>query len=350
MKDFGKILVHADTSLLDAMHRLDKGAAQIVLIVDENNRLLGTVTDGDTRRALLRGVTLDVPASTIMNKTPFTVDAGTSRERAIALMRKHTIHQLPVLDAAGRVVELITLDEALRGAQQETLVVLMAGGLGNRLRPLTETTPKPLLPIGGRPLLEITITNLARQGFGRFLISVNYKANMFRESLADGKRLGVEIDYVEETERLGTAGALRLLPGRPTSPILVMNGDILTNFDAQQLTAFHRAHGAMATLCVREYQWQIPYGVVQIENGRLASIHEKPTRREFVSAGINILSPEALDLIPHNGPFDMPMLMEAAAAAGSPPAIYPLREYWLDIGHLEDLQRAQNDIAAFSLP
>lgn len=348
MKDLKKILVRSDTPVIEAMQQLDKGAAQIVLVTDECGKLLGTVTDGDTRRALLRGVTLDVPISIVMNKTPLTIGAEASREEAIALMRKHTIHQLPVVDGFGHVIELITLDEALRGAQQETLVVLMAGGLGSRLRPLTETTPKPLLPIGGRPLLEITITNLARQGFGRFLISVNYKADMFREFLTDGKRLGVEIDYIEENERLGTAGALRLLPARPSAPILVMNGDILTNFDGQQLLSFHRTHGAVATLCVREYQWQIPYGVVQIENGRLASIHEKPTRREFVSAGINMLSPEALDLIPPCGSFDMPALMEAVSAAGSPPAIYPLREYWLDIGHLEDLQRAQNDIVTLS--
>jgi dTDP-glucose pyrophosphorylase/predicted transcriptional regulator len=346
MQDFREVLVLPSLTILEAMRRLDKGAAQIVLVTDESGKLLGTVTDGDTRRALLRGVTLDVPVSTIMNKVPYTVGADASREQIIALMRERVIHQLPVVDVAGRVVELITMDEALRAARQETLVVLMAGGLGSRLRPLTETTPKPLLPIGGRPLLEITITNLARQGFGRFLISVNYKANMFRESLADGARLGVVIDYVEESEKLGTAGALRLLPVRPTAPILVMNGDILTNFDAQQLLSFHHAHGTAATLCVREYQWQIPYGVVQIENGRLASIHEKPTRCEFVSAGINMLSPEALDLIPPSGPFDMPALMQAMAATGLPPAIYPLREYWLDIGHLEDLQRAQDDIVA----
>jgi dTDP-glucose pyrophosphorylase/predicted transcriptional regulator len=348
MKDFRKILVQSDTPLLEAMQRLDKGAAQIVLVTDESGKLLGTVTDGDTRRALLRGVTLDVPVSTIMNRTPHTIGSEASREQAIALMRERTIHQLPVVDAAGLVVELITLDEALRGAQQKVLVVLMAGGLGNRLRPLTETTPKPLLPIGGRPLLEITITNLARQGFSHFLISVNYKANMFRDFLPDGKRLGVSLDYIEENERLGTAGALRLLPTRPTEPILVMNGDILTNFDGQQLLSFHRAHGGIATLCVREYQWQIPYGVVQVEDGCLASIDEKPTRRELVSAGINMLSPEALDLIPPSGAFDMPALMEAVAAVGSPPAIYPLREYWLDIGHLEDLQRAQNDIVTLS--
>ena len=348
MRDFHKILVQADTSVLDAMKKLDHGAAQIVLVVDGDGRLLGTVTDGDTRRALLRGVALDVPVSSIMNTSPQTIGADASREQAIALMRARTIHQLPVVDGAGRVMELITLDEALREARQETLVVLMAGGIGSRLRPLTETTPKPLLPIGGRPLLEITITNLARQGFGRFLISVNYKADMFREFLSDGKRLGVDIDYVEENEKLGTAGALRLLPARPTAPVMVMNGDILTNFDALQLLSFHRAHGASATLCVREYEWQIPYGVVGIENGCLSSFHEKPTRREFISAGISMLSPEALDLIPSSGPFDMPALMQAIAATGTPPAIYPLREYWLDIGHFEDFQRAQNDIGRLS--
>lgn len=346
MKDFHKVLVQPATSVLEAMKRLDNGAAQIVLVVDDSGKLLGTVTDGDTRRALLRGISLDVPVSLIMNSMPRSIGIGATREEAVSLMRERTIHQLPVLDEAGRVVELMTLDEALRGAREETLVVLMAGGLGSRLRPLTETTPKPLLPIGDRPLLEITITNLARQGFARFLVSVNYKADMFREFLADGRRLGVEIDYVEENEKLGTAGALRLLPIRPTAPILVMNGDILTNFDAQQLLSFHRAQDAAATMCVREYQWQIPYGVVQIEDGRLVSIHEKPTRREFVSAGINMLSPAALDLIPPSGPFDMPGLMEAVRANGTPPAIYPLREYWLDIGHLEDLQRAQNDISA----
>jgi dTDP-glucose pyrophosphorylase/predicted transcriptional regulator len=348
MKDFHKILVQPETPVLEAMKRLDNGAAQIVLVVDANGKLLGTVTDGDTRRALLRGESLDVSVSRIMNCNPRSIGVGATREQAVSLMRESAIHQLPVVDEAGCVVELITLDEALRGAREETLVVIMAGGLGSRLRPLTETTPKPLLPIGGRPLLEITITNLARQGFSRFLLSVNYKADMFREFLADGKRLGVEVEYVEESQNLGTAGALRLLPVRPTAPILVMNGDILTNFDAQQLLSFHRAQNAAATMCVREYQWQIPYGVVQIENGRLASIHEKPTRREFVSAGINMLSPEALDLIPSTGPFDMPALMEAVSANGTAPTIYPLREYWLDIGHLEDLQRAQSDISALS--
>lgn len=344
MQDLRKLLIPPSTGILDAMQRLDKGAAQIVLVVDDEDRLLGTITDGDVRRALLRSRDTNETVTGVMNTAPLTAAAGITREAAVTLMRSRSIHQLPILDPQRKVVDLITLDDALRAGRQETVVVLMAGGLGSRLRPLTETTPKPLLPVGGRPLLEITIGNLSRLGFERFYVSVNYKAEMFREHFGDGGRMGVDIRYVEETEQLGTAGALRLLPERPTAPILVMNGDILTNFDARQMVAFHRDSRTSATMCVREYEWQIPYGVVEIADGRLAGFHEKPKRREFVSAGINILSPEALDVIPPTGRLDMPTLFQTVSKKISPPAIYPLQEYWLDIGHLEDLQRAQNDI------
>jgi dTDP-glucose pyrophosphorylase/predicted transcriptional regulator len=344
MHDLKKLFISPGTKLIDALQRLDKGAAQIVLVVDDSERLVGTVTDGDMRRAVLRGVSMEDPVSNVMNAQPMTANEGITEEAAIALMRSRTIHQLPIIAADRRVVNLITLDEALRKAREETIVVLMAGGLGSRMRPLTESTPKPLLPIGGRPLLEITIATLARQGFERFYVSVNYKAEMFRAHFADGKQMGVDIRYVEETEQLGTAGALRLLPERPGAPILVMNGDILTNFDARQLMAFHRAQGTAATMCVREYEWQIPYGVVETSDGKLTGFHEKPKRREFVSAGINVLSPEALDLIPADGRLDMPTLFQTVSQSIAPPSVYTLQEYWLDIGHLEDLQRAQNDI------
>ena len=347
MHDLKNIFVAPTLKILEAMQRLDKGAAQIVLVVDDAERLVGTITDGDMRRAVLRGTSLDMAVETIMNRNPLTAAQGIAQDAAIALMRKHTIHQLPVLDADRRVVELITLDDALRAQKNETIVVLMAGGLGSRLRPLTELTPKPLLPIGGRPLLEITIGNLARQGFGRFYLSVNYKSEMFRDHFADGRQLGVEIDYLHETEKLGTAGALRLLPQEPEDAILVMNGDILTNFDARKFVAFHRAQNTAATMCVREYEWQIPYGVVQTADNRLIGFEEKPKRREFVSVGINILSPEALKLIPSGGALDMPTLFSTVAEKIGPPAIYTLDEYWLDIGHLEDLQRAQNEAQLF---
>jgi dTDP-glucose pyrophosphorylase/predicted transcriptional regulator len=346
MKNIRDIFVSRNTLILTAMQHLEKGAAQIVLVVDEADRLLGAVTDGDVRRALLRGVGLDRPVSEAMNGAPVTAPASITQEAAVALMHERAVHQLPLIDN-DRVVGLITFDAALRAMRQDTLVVLVAGGLGSRLRPLTDDTPKPLLPIGGRPLLEITIANLARRGFARFLLAVNYKADMFRDHFADGKSLGVEISYLQETESLGTAGALRLLPERPTAPLLVMNGDVLTDLDARQLLLFHREQGVAATMCVRDYEWRIPYGVVQIDRGRLVEFEEKPIRREFVNAGIYALSPEALDQIPPTGPIDMPELFRRIALNIGPAAVYPLREYWIDVGHLDDLQRAQSDAHIF---
>ena len=345
MSVLSNILVSPEVDMLQALLRIEQGSAQIVLVVDGEGRLLGTVTDGDVRRAILRGVRLDASVATAMNKGPMTIEEGASQEAAIALMRERIIHQLPVVDAKRRVVGLITLDAVLRTLRADTTVVLMAGGLGSRLRPLTESTPKPLLPIGGRPLLEITIDNLARQGFGRFLLSVNYKAEMFREHFGNGQRFGVEIDYLKETEQLGTAGALRLLPSRPGTPILVMNGDILTALDARLLMLHHREHGAPATMCVREYDWKVPYGVVSIdEKGRLTNFEEKPTRREFVNAGIYVIAPETIDLLPPSGAADMPMLFRRIAEGLALPAVYRLREYWLDIGHLDDLHRARDEL------
>jgi dTDP-glucose pyrophosphorylase/predicted transcriptional regulator len=341
------LIVLPETPILEALQCLEKGGVQIILVSDSSGRLIGTVTDGDVRRALLKGTGVEAPVSSVMNRNPATVEAGTTRDGAVAMMRRRGIHQLPVLDGEGRVVDLITLDAALNALREETIVVLMAGGFGRRLQPLTDATPKPLLPIGGRPLLEITISNLARQGFGRFFVSINYRGDMFRDHFAEGKRLGVDIDYLQEGEKLGTAGGLRLLPSRPSAPILVMNADILTNLDARQLVLFHRQERAHATMCVREYQWRIPFGVVHTNDGRLTGFEEKPFRREFVNAGIYVLSPEALDQIPADGPLDMPTLFSHVARNIGPPAVYPLREYWLDIGQLDDLRRAQEDIHLF---
>src|SRR5579871_136250 len=203
MRDIRDIFVGPDCTILQAMERIEYGSAQIVVVVDAADRLLGTVTDGDVRRAILRGAALDQPVSTVMNASPLTFAETGGHEAAFTLMREHSVHQLPVVDGERRVVGLITLDAVPHGLRENGLVVLMAGGLGTRLRPLTEMTPKPLLPIGGRPLIEITIDNLARQGFGRFVLSVNYRAEMFRAHFGNGQRFGVHIDYVVESERLG---------------------------------------------------------------------------------------------------------------------------------------------------
>lgn len=343
-------IIPGSSTIIESLQRIERGGAQIVLIVDASNRLQGTVTDGDVRRAILKGIRLDAPVSSIMNSSPTFVDRDVSQEVAFRIMRERGIRQLPVVDSDQKVLGVLTWDVIVRDRSEETMVVMMAGGIGSRLRPLTENTPKPLLPIGGRPLLEIMIENLARQGFGRFVLSVRYKAEMFMEHFADGSRLGVKIEYVHEAEQLGTAGALRLLPARPNSPILVINADILSNFDARILMHTHKERGSPATLCVRDYEWKIPYGVVQeSSDGLLTGFEEKPTRRENVSAGIYVLAPETLDLIPASGSYDMPTLLGKIGDTLAPPCIYKLHEYWLDIGRIDDLHRAREEFVGVFL-
>jgi NDP-sugar pyrophosphorylase family protein len=223
----------------------------------------------------------------------------------------------------------------------------MAGGLGTRLRPLTENTPKPLLPVGGRPLLETIVENFANQGFQKIFLSVNYKAEMFEQHFGDGSRFGVQIEYIHESDRMGTAGALTMLPSRPENPLIVMNADLLTTLDFRQFLEFHRAHRAKATMGVREYAFQVPYGVVEADGERLVSISEKPVHQFFVSAGMYILEPEVLDRIPAGCFFDMPTLFQSMLDEKVDAAVFPVREYWLDIGRLDDLERAQVEFGKF---
>lgn len=343
MKDFRQTLVAPDLSILDVIKAIEVGSRQIALVVDAGDRLLGTVTDGDIRRGILRGVGIDQPAARIMNGQPLTAGPQTNREVILRLMREREIHQIPIVNDQGCVVGLETLDDLMHPDTQDVGVVLMAGGLGTRLRPLTDNVPKPLLPVGGRPLLETIIDNFATQGFRRIFLSVNYKAEMFEAHFGDGSRFGVQIEYIHEPERMGTAGALTLLPERPVGPLIVMNGDLLTTVNFRQFLDFHRAHRARATMGVREYSFQVPYGVVETDHARLLSISEKPVQQFFVSAGMYVLEPEAVDLIPRDTFFDMPMLFEALLAQGAEASVFPIREYWLDIGRLDDLERAQSE-------
>jgi dTDP-glucose pyrophosphorylase len=348
MLSIDEILMGANATIRDAMESINRSAAKIVIVVDQDRRLLGTVTDGDIRRGILRNIGFEGPLSTVMNPTPIAITEGESEAAALTLMRQHRIHHLPVLDDSGCVVRLVTDTDIWRPGREAATIVIMAGGLGSRLKPLTDTVPKPLLPIRGRPLLEIIIENFVRQGFERFFLAVNYKAEMIQSHFGDGGRFGVSIEYLSESERLGTAGALRLLPKQLSVPVIIMNGDILTTLDARLLLMFHRERHAAATLCVCEHSWRVPYGVVVADGqGKFLGIEEKPTRRELVSAGINVLSREAIDLVPHAGPFDMPELMESVSRTLGAPAIYPLREYWLDIGRIDDLKTAQENMAGF---
>jgi len=344
VRNWRDALIPQDASLRATLRQIDASRMQIALVVDAAGRLLGTVTDGDVRRALLRDASLESPVTAAMNRKPLTATEDQDRESIIGMMRARALHQIPLLDARGMVVGLEIIDELLGRPQHDNWVVLMAGGLGTRLHPLTHDTPKPMLKVGDRPILEHIVEAFVAQGFRRFYVSLNYLGDRIRAHFADGARWGAEIRYVVEDQPLGTAGALALLPQRPTAPLIVMNGDILTKLDFTHLLEFHARRGALATMCIRSYEFQIPYGVVSTAGERLVGIEEKPRQSCFVSAGIYVLSPAALELLRPGQSVDMPALFEAAIAAGQPTAAYHLRDYWLDIGRLEDFERANGDL------
>lgn len=343
MIEWRKVLVAAGDSIHDTVRVIDAAALQIALVVDPQGRLRGTVTDGDIRRGILRGIGLDAPVESIMNPTPLVAKEGEDGTAILALMKQHRIHQIPVVDADGMLVGLETLDGLLEPERKDNPVVLMAGGLGTRLGQLTRDKPKPMLQVGDRPMLETILLNFIEYGFHKFYISVNYKAEMVQAHFGNGARWGVEIEYLHERERLGTAGALSLLEARPQLPLLVMNGDIMTRVNFDALLDFHTRNRAAATLGVREFSHTIPYGVVRMQGNQVLSLQEKPVEKVFVSAGIYVLQPEVLDLVPSNRFYDMPTLFQELMDRGRPTVGFPIHEYWLDIGRMEDFERAHAD-------
>jgi len=343
MKNWKDIVVSPEVSLREAIRRIDSAGTQMALVADEDMRLLGLLTDGDVRRAILSGRELDGPVAPVMNTAPKTGSMLTPRAEILAMMRRFAFHHLPLIDEQGRLAGLATIDDFLGVVPRDNWVVLMAGGLGERLRPLTDNCPKPLLTVGGKPILESILEGFLEQGFRRFFISVNYKAEMIREYFGNGDRWGAQIEYLHERERLGTAGALSLLPEKPTAPLFVMNGDLITKANFSAMLDFHEEHRATATMAVREYDFQVPYGVVSVEGVTITDIQEKPIHRFFVNGGIYVLSCEVLPRIPADTFFDMPSLFHVLRQEGDRAAAYPLREYWLDIGRIDEYERAQRE-------
>jgi dTDP-glucose pyrophosphorylase len=348
MLNWPQTLLPDTGTLADAVRVIDKSRAKICLVVDGERRLQGTVTDGDMRRAILRGLSLSSPVTEAMKRTPTTGHVDDSPEQLREIMARLELSQIPVLDSQERVVGLVTAKSLVNaGLPRDNWVILMAGGLGSRLKPLTADTPKPLLKVGRKPLLETIIETFTRHEFRSFFISINYKAEMIKEHFGDGAKWECEIRYLEEDQRLGTAGALGLLPARPASPIVIMNGDVLTNVDFSSLLEFHAEQGSKATMCVREYDFQVPYGVVNIDGQRITSIVEKPVHNFFVNAGIYVVDPELISFIPQDAPFDMTDLFALALGKGMTTAAFPIREYWMDIGRMDDFHRANGDYDKF---
>ncbi len=339
-----KVLIPPGATIHDAIEAIDRGSLQICLVVDTERRLLGTVTDGDIRRAILAGMDMGAPAEGIMYRTPHVGREGDAKETLLARMAAEKIRQIPLLDAEGRVVGLAYIEDLLSPPKaRENWVVLMAGGMGTRLRPLTESAPKPLLTVGDKPLLQTILESFIEQNFKRFYMAVHYRADMIRDHFGDGGKWDAEIRYVEEEKRLGTAGALRLIPERPESPMIIMNGDLLTRVNFQHLLDYHRQHASKATMCVRAYDFRVPFGVVQIEDSRIKGIDEKPLHSFFVNAGIYVLEPEVIDRIPEGQLYDMTTLFEDIIKSEDTTAVFPIHEYWLDVGRMDDLDQANKE-------
>jgi dTDP-glucose pyrophosphorylase len=344
IKNLTDLTVRPDASLLDTIAAISKGTKQIALVIDDAGCLLGTVTDGDVRRGLLRGLDMKAIVTEVMNPNPTTAALGDDAQTVMVEQLARMIHSVPVIDAAGKVVGLFTDADLVTPDEITTPVVLMAGGKGVRLYPLTKDVPKPMLKIGEMPIIEIILRKLKSQGFKNVLISVNYLGEVIEDHIKDGAWLGLNVTYLHESQPLGTAGALGQLNGKLTEPFIVMNSDLLTNCDFRQVIRFHNRTGAMGTLGVREYSFQIPYGVVNINGTEVESISEKPVHRSMVSAGIYALDPWALSLVPAEEYCDMPTLLDKIKAEGQKVSAFPIHESWLDIGRHDDLNDARNNI------
>lgn len=343
MKNWKDTLIAANTTLRGALETINEVGCQMALVVDGQQRLLGTLSDGDARRALLRGLTLADPVSEAMHRTPTVVKVDDDRETRLGVMKRLGLHQLPVVDAQGYVVGLEVVGDFLVAPERDEWVVIMAGGLGSRLKELTRETPKPMLSVGSRPILETIIRAFAEQGFRHFYLAVNYKAEQIEAHFGDGSKFGVHVHYLREERRLGTAGALSLLPMLPERPFIVTNADLLTKEDYCAMVDRHVAEAADATMGVRKYEMQVPFGVVREDAGRIAGIDEKPVHRFVVSAGMYVLSPRMLELVPRDAFFDMPSLFEAAIGQGLQARCHLVDGYWLDIGRPADFEQANND-------
>ena len=335
-----KTLLSPDGSLEDAIRILNDPTFRIVLVVDSNMKLLGTVTDGDIRRGLLQGRNLSSSIRLVMQLNATTVSPDANSLQVKQLMSEKKIAHIPIVDIEWRVLGLHTSDNISKLSLKENLFVIMAGGKGERLLPLTSKTPKPMLPLGGKPIIERIIDRAKAEGFFNFVISLNYLGKVIEEYLGEGEKLGVNISYIRETSPLGTIGALSLLKSKPTMPVLLTNGDLVTQIKFLELLDFHNSNNACASMAITQYEWQHPFGVVRTEGVEILGFEEKPIIKNYVNAGVYVLNPEALNQLAHNEYCDAPELFEKLRSLGFKTLAFPIHEDWRDIGLPNDLREA----------
>lgn len=336
-------VITPEQSIMDAVKVIEATGLRVALVVGGDGTLKGVVTDGDVRRAILRGSAFDEPVTGIMNHHPVVLPVGSGAEEIIKTMRQHGIREIPIVDDGSRLQNLVTLDEVVSPTHRDNIVVIMAGGEGLRLRPRTESLPKPMLKVGDKPLLETNINRLVSQGFTKIYIALNYLGETIINHFDNGEKWHAEINYLHEEEFLGTAGALSLLPARPDTDIIVMNGDILTDLEFGRLLDFHAQHDSDATMCVREHETISPYGVVDIDDHKFLRVREKPSSRYFINAGVYVVAPEALNFVPEGTFFNMTDLFQALSENEKNTVVFPLTEYWSDIGREKEYQKANSE-------
>ena len=343
--DYIENLTHLNSPVKDCIELLNKLELKILFIVDENKKLAGTVTDGDIRRAILNGKELSDPIHIAMNKNFIKYFEGSDISEIERKILKDDLQAIPIINDDGIILEVHAAGAHLNQALKQNTVLLMAGGFGTRLMPLTDDCPKPLLKVGEKPIIHTIIDNFIEYGFHNFVISTHYKSDMIKDYLGNGDALNCSIEYLQEESPLGTAGCLSLLPQNHINhPIFMMNADILTKVNFTQLLDFHLKANTSITMCVRNYTHQIPYGVVRTRNHLIESIDEKPTSISKVNAGIYVINPESIKNLIKGENIDMPSLInQELKKNNSSVSVFPIHEYWLDIGQIEDYQKAQVD-------
>lgn len=335
-----KLVLSDATKFEEAIELLDQNGNGVLPVVDANDKFIGLVTDGDIRKAILNKK-LDLEH--IINKSPFKYDISSTKKERLQFLKSIRRRHLPLVDSDGVYVELFVMDD-LEFNSKANSVVIMAGGLGSRLGELTKETPKPMLHVGKKPILESIVENFIEYGFHKFYISVNFNAEKIMQYFGDGKKWGVEIKYLHEDKRLGTAGALSLINETFQEPFLVANGDVITTLDYEELLEFHIKQGAVATMCSREYEYSIPYGVVDIKDERVCGLIEKPSYQFNVNAGVYVLEPHVIDLVPKDTFFDMPALFEVLVEKNQDTFAFNIKDYWIDIGQEHEYQKANKDL------
>ncbi len=346
MKNVNKIKINSDATIKQALKIISDGAIHIAVVVDKKEKFLGTLSDGDIRRGFLKGLDVNSPIKSIISKKPIFVKKNESKENILKIALSKKIYQIPEVDSDRKILGIHVLDDLIKFKNKSNKVVIMAGGKGMRLRPLTKNIPKPMLKVGNKPLLHTLVEKFKDSGYMNFVMCVNYKSNIIKDYFGNGTKFGVKIEYIHEKTKMGTAGALSLFKKKPKEPFFVINGDLLTNLNFEKMLDFHNEHNSKATMCVREYNIDSPYGEVKLKNENIKSIEEKPKHKFYVNAGVYVLDPKCIDLIPKKY-FDMPSLFKKMIENKNKTISFPLGEYWLDIGKINEYKKANLEFDFF---